>query len=79
MLGKGINILKINFKLVFTMLILRNLKIVGYPLPIFTNNVLLYIFNTKLKLRLINYLFIYNENFGFLKKFKIKRPLVQGF
>jgi hypothetical protein len=37
MLGKGINIKKRNFKLVLTMPIIRNLKIVDYPLPIFTN------------------------------------------
>jgi hypothetical protein len=54
MLGKGINISKIKFKLVLTMPILINLRIVGHPLSVFTNHVLIYILNFKLKLKLHN-------------------------
>jgi hypothetical protein len=67
------------------MLILGKLKIVGYPLPVFTNRVKLF-FNfrikiSKLKLRLDKILIdlFLNDNCGFLKTIKIKGPLIQGF
>jgi hypothetical protein len=37
------------------MLVLRNLRTGSYPLLVFTNRVLFYIFNYKLKLRCNNY------------------------
>jgi hypothetical protein len=63
------------------MLVLENLRTTSYPLSIFTNQVLLYIFKLKIKIKINNIYFIlfFNDNFGFLKKFKIKGPLVQGF
>jgi hypothetical protein len=47
MLRKGINIFKIKLKLVLTMLVFKNLKIISYPLPVSTNHVLLYIYLFK--------------------------------
>jgi hypothetical protein len=60
---------------------LENLRTTGYPLSIFTNQVLLYIFRFKIKNKInnIDLISFFNDNFGFLKKFKIKGPLVQGF
>jgi hypothetical protein len=45
----------LKIKSVLTMLVLRNLRTGSYPLLVFTNRVLFYIFNYKLKLRCNNY------------------------
>jgi hypothetical protein len=50
------------------MLVLKNLRTVGYPLLVLTNWVLLYILISS-----------FNNSSGFLKKIKIKGQLIQSF
>ncbi len=47
MSGKGINIIIFNFNLCLTMLVLEILKAIGYPLVVFTNQALLFLFFSK--------------------------------